>query len=332
MYKVKLTISNNDRNCNRQLPNNGFVWKDYQFFINDTIEEADFWVVCYQKFPYKKETCRVAPENTIFFTWEPDSTYHYSQRFLNQFAKVVSCQQKLKHRNVVKDQPGLAWHIGMVRKNGEVSYNCNYDSLIHSKPKKTKLLSVITSNKIYTRGHRMRIAFVQKLKEHYGEQLDVYGRGFNDFDDKWDVIAPYKYHISLENCSIPYYWSEKLADTYLGNAFPFYYGCTNIEDFFDARSFCKIDIAKPDEAIEIIDNAINNNLSETNADAVETAKQQVLNEYNFFELIVKHISDMNPNASKKQFVIKEDLCFFDFKKWVIIFKRWLGKLSYKFAR
>ena len=73
-------------------------------------------------------------------------------------------------------------------------------------------------------------------------------------------------------------------------------------------------------------------LSETNADAVEAAKQQVLNDYNFFELIVKHISDMNPNASKKQIMIKEDLCFFDFKKWVIIFKRWLGKISYKFAR
>ncbi|MBR4619528.1 MAG: hypothetical protein IKO46_00955 [Salinivirgaceae bacterium] len=329
MYKVKLIVSSTDEKCNRQLPNNGFIWKDYQFYINDEIEEADFLVVCFQKFPNKTERCKVAPENTLFFTWEPDSTYHYSQRFLNQFAKVVSCQQKLKHRNLVHDQPGLAWHIGMERKNGEVTYSHNYDSLSKSHPQKTKLISVISSNKAFTKGHRERIEFVKKIKDHYGDLVDIYGRGFNNFGNKWDVIAPYKYHISLENCSIPDYWSEKLSDSYLANAFPFYYGCTNIEKYFNESSFCRINIKDISGAIETIDNALSNNYAETRYEDVEKAKQKVLNEYNIFAAIVKHIEGMNPNAAKKDVVIKQDMAFFDIWKVVLVIKRFFNKLTYK---
>lgn len=51
-------------------------------------------------------------------------------------------------------------------------------------PKKTKLISVITSNKAFTKGHLKRIEFVEKLKAYYGDKLDVFGQGFNSFEDK----------------------------------------------------------------------------------------------------------------------------------------------------
>lgn len=333
MYIVKITAAGQENGMIRQIPKDNFIWCDYQFFVNDdTCKEADFWVVCYQKLLGKSEYCKVAPENTIFFTWEPDSTYHYSRGFLNQFGKVVSCQKHLKHRNVVHDQPGLAWYMGkIINPDKTACFVRNWEDIHYAKPEKTKLLSVICSNKCYTRGHRDRIDFVMKLKRHYGDQLDIFGSGFNDFVDKWDAIAPYKYHICIENCAQPFYWSEKLADTFLGNAFPFYYGCTNLDDFFSKDAYRLIDIRHPEDAIKIIDDAIASDLAKKNSDAVYEAKEKVMTDYNFFGLIVKHIQDMDINAPKEDMVIKEDLAFFDFQKYIIILKRYFNRVVYRFA-
>ena len=214
-----------------------------------------------------------------------------------------------------------------------VEYSQTYDTLKISKPPKTKLMSIITSNKSFTKGHRERIDFVMKLKAHYGDQLDLFGFGFNDFADKWDAIAPYKYHIALENCSIPDYWTEKLADTYLGNAFPIYYGCKNIVDYFSKESFLTIDIHDVDGAIEIIDNAIREDFAERRAQAVEESKQLVLEKYNLFNLIVEQLQDMDINLKKCQVTLKEDTAFIDFQKiYVMIVKRLWNVFSSKFSK
>lgn len=341
MERVKLSIAVDNEKCNRQLPGGGFVWKDYEFIINQPCEEADFWAV-YSKGKHETETCRVAPENTLFITGEPDSVYHYSKGYVKQFAKVLSCQDHLKHKNLVKSQPAQPWHIGKLTKRivgarGEVSmaaeYSHNYDDLKVSKPQKTKLISVITSNRAFTKGHRERIDFVMKLKEHYGDQLDMFGWGFNGFEDKWDVIAPYKYHIAIENNSIPYYWTEKLADSYLGNAFPIYYGATNVGEYFSKDAFLAIDIHDVEGAIKIIDKAIADNLAEKNAAAIEEAKQLVLDKYNLFNLIVEQIQGMNPNAPKKEYTIKHDMAFFDWKKFYIMgWKRIMNTIQSKIKK
>lgn len=330
-YKVKVTVAPSDKErLQRQLPGKLGIWKNFQFFINEPIEEADFWVVCFQKLSGKTETCRVAPENTMFITWEPDSVYHFSRGFLNQFGKVVSCQEHLKHRNLVKDQPGLAWQMGMWRHpDGRAVITQDYDTFSKSNPKKNKLISVIASNKAFTKGHRERLEFVKKIKEHFGNQLDLYGWGFNDFANKWDAIADYKYHIVLENCSIPYYWSEKLADAFLGNSFPFYYGCTNIEKYFSQDAYRMIDLHDSDMAIKIIDQAIDENLAEKSLAAVEYAKQQVLNDYNFFELVVRNLETMDVSAQKISYTIKDDLSFVDFKKFILYGGRILSNFKYK---
>lgn len=334
MYRIKITASGQEKGMTRQIPKDNFIWNNYQFFVNDdSCTEADFWVVCNQKLLGKEEYCRVAPDNTLFFTWEPDSTYHYSQKFLNQFGKVVSCVKYIKHRNVVMDQPGLAWYMGKIINPDKTAYFVrDWEDIHNARPEKKKLISVICSNKCYTKGHRERIEFVNKLKEHYGDQLDIYGFGFNGFDDKWETIAPYKYHICIENCSQPYYWSEKLADTYLGCAFPFYYGCTNLNKFFDVDSYRLIDVHNPENAIKIIDTAISEDLASKNKEAIMAAKERVMTDENFFGLIVKHIQDMNPDAEKKNVVLLGDLNFFDFQKFVIIGKRYINKLKFKLSK
>lgn len=341
MYKIKLSIAHDNERCNRQIPGGKFVLNGYEFIINQPCEEADFWVV-YSKGTHETETCRVAPENTLFITGEPDSVYHYSKGYVNQFAKVLSCQKCLKHKNLIKSQPAQPWHIGKVTKRIEGSrheasvaatYTHSYDDLKVSAPEKTKLISVITSNRAFTKGHRERIEFVMKLKEHYGEQLDMFGFGFNSFENKWDVIAPYKYHIAIENSSTPYYWTEKLADTYLGNAFPIYYGCDNVDEYFSKDSFIAIDIHNVEDAIKKIDTAIAEDLAGKRIKEIEEAKQLVLDKYNLFYLIIDQIQDMNPNASKIDYKIKADMKFFDWKKFYIMgWKRIVNLLSSKFNK
>ncbi len=338
MYKVKLSIAKDNEGCNRQLPQDGFVWKGYHFYINTNVEDPDFWVV-YSKGERKTETCMCSPNNTIFVTGEPETVYHYSHGFVKQFAKVLSVQEGISHKNMQMCQPAQPWHIGKITKQyegrvrdaAEIKYTQNFDSLKDNHPDKTKLISVITSNKAFTKGHRERIEFVKRLKSHYGDKLDLFGWGFNDFEDKWDVIAPYKYHICLENSSFPHYWTEKLADSYLGEAFPLYYGCPNLDDYFPSEAYQAIDILDFKMSVKIIDDILANDMYEKAKDSILLSKKLVMEKYNLFDILVQQFETMDHNAQKQLLTIKHDMSFVDLKKvYVMFWNRMKNKISNKF--
>ena len=131
----------------------------------------------------------------------------------------------------------------------------------------------------------------------------MFGRGFRSFDDKWSVLRPYKYHIVIENGAQRYYWTEKISDCYLAESFPFYYGCTNLTDYFPEESFLRIDIRKPQEAIAIIDQAIARQQFEKSTAVLAGCKQKVLNQYNMFEYVARLCDQLNPEAPKQQVTI-----------------------------
>ena len=54
------------------------------------------------------------------------------------------------------------------------------------------------------------------------------------------------------------WFTEKITDIYLGYTCPIYYGCPNIDSYFDKGSFISIDIDNYSDSFEIIDKAINN--------------------------------------------------------------------------
>lgn len=309
MYKVKLTPYRQKagRFYDRQTAGHSLTSLDgrYRFYLDEDCPDPDFWVV-QGKGVRNGETCHVAPENTILLTTEPRSVLIYPQKYLDQFGVVCTCQEKTKHPGVVFSPAILPWFIGYSEdRDGNIT-DCklDYDKLKQMPtPDKPKLLSVISSNKAFTQGHIQRLRFVQRLKEHYGDKLDIFGRGNNDFADKWDVLSQYKYHIVIENSSEPYYWTEKMSDCLLAETFPFYYGCTNISDYISRQAFLPIDINRPDEAIAIIDRAIAEDRYSQSKEALHEAKQKMLDEYNMFEYIARLCDQLDPSRPKQDVTI-----------------------------
>ncbi len=279
----------------------------YRFWIGDVpgMPDPDFWVV-QGKGVRRGETCVVAPQNTVLLTTEPRSVLYYPKRYTDQFGLVCTCQEQTRHPNVHFGPAVLPWFIGYTEdaQGNITSCSLDYDTL-ESKPvsEKTKLLSVITSDKAFTQGHIDRIRFVGKLKDRYGDSIDVYGRGFNDFADKWEVLSQYKYHIVIENSSQRYYWTEKLSDCFLAETFPFYYGCTNLADYVPRQAFEPLDIHRPEEAIRIIDSQMAERRYEQSRSVLAEAKRLMLDKYNMFEYIASLCDKLDPTLPKREVTI-----------------------------
>lgn len=295
----------------RQTKEHGMMSLDgkYKFFIDEEISDPDFWIV-QGKGVRQPETCHVARENVIFFTTEPKSVLVYPDKYLSQFGTICTCQEETKPSKYLESKvmftpPLLPWFIGCKEDENEVvTFSHDYDSFKEQDlPQKTKLISVISSDKAFTQGHIDRLNFVEKLQNHFGEKIEVFGRGSRPFDDKWDVIAPYKYHIVIENSTQQYYWTEKLGDCYLGSAFPFYHGCKNIGDYFPQDGFATIDIRYPERAIEIIESEIAANRFESSQTALAKCKNKVLDEYNLFEHISSICEKLDADKPKEDITI-----------------------------
>lgn len=303
MIKVKLSFPSLEWPIAQQTPNSSGVWNNCQFFINTSIKRCDYWVV-YEGLTKKKERTVCPRENTILITAEPPTIKEYNQQFLNQFNTVITCHQNIKHKNPVFQQQGLPWHVGRRQKNHiNLSFSKDYDELmsIHHFHK-DKLISVISSAKDFSAGHRQRIKFLNKLQDHFGDQIDAFGRGYREIEDKWDALSRYKYHVGLENSSVNDYWTEKLGDAYLAGCYPIYYGCPNINKYFDSSALTVIDITNPEEAIRIIESCIDESRYEYAKQKIEEARNDVLNRYNLFAMICDHINNNQSDLNKAEYV------------------------------
>jgi len=94
---------------------------------------------------------------------------------------------------------------------------------------KTKLISMISSNKSHTTGHRNRLKWVEVLKDN----VDLYGRGFKEMTTKEEGLKDYMFSVTIENDSYPTYWSEKILDCFASGTIPIYYGSPDIGDYFN---------------------------------------------------------------------------------------------------
>jgi len=107
----------------------------------------------------------------------------------------------------------------------------------HSLYQKSKLVSTIASDKIFTSGQSLRHQAI-----HKNPKIDPFGPSYVHLDYKLDALKNYKYHLCVENTKSPWYFSEKLIDCFVTGTIPIYYGCENLDYFgFDLNGIIIVD-------------------------------------------------------------------------------------------
>jgi len=297
MVDIKVTLPSHGKNLNLNNFHSRKNSSEYKFHINSAIKKADVWIV-FEDLKDEIEYCEVPKENVIYLNNETSFKKNYffenhMVEFLNQFNYTYGCYPNLKP-NHVNTYPFLPWMIHA--NHGDSIFNktnLNYDFFTDFKNTEKQIeLSVICSNKKNTENHGLRIEFLKILKNHFKDNLQWFGNGINEIENKFEVISKSKYHIVLENDSKYNLISEKLYDAYLGLSFPIYYGAPNINKYFDKDSLKAININDINGSIATIENTIKNNLFENNLNLLHLEKEKVLNDYNLYNRICEIIDNI----------------------------------------
>ena len=85
------------------------------------------------------------------------------------------------------------------------------------------------------------------------------------------------------------YWTEKIADVFLGYTCPIYHGCSNIQDFFDPSSLISFNCVNIEESLKIIRTALDN-MQIINMEKIVESRRRVLLDYNMLVLLVNAIN------------------------------------------
>jgi hypothetical protein len=241
------------------------------------------------------------PERIWFASGEPPEfkAYHLGQ---GHGTVVVTCDPSVAksstfERTFILEPPVLrTWHV-----HKSIEQLAAMRSV-----KKTKLLSWVTSDKGTLPGHQLRLFFLRTIWQKL--PLDLYGRGFTPLSDKWDGIAPYRYSIAFENARSPHYFSEKIMDCFVGLTLPLYYGSSDIQKYFPAKSVIPIEPTDP-RTIDKIRDIIAADLWKERADALQEAKWLVLYKYNMFSQLSRLMLERLRPASEAQTLhIKRVVC------------------------
>jgi hypothetical protein len=88
---------------------------------------------------------------------------------------------------------------------------------------------MIASNKRMCKGHATRLEWVERLKD----QVDLYGRGFNEILHKEEGLCDYMFSVAIENGQYETYFTEKLLDCFATGTIPVYLGAPDIGKYFN---------------------------------------------------------------------------------------------------
>lgn len=211
-------------------------YPEKDFYIKENSTEPIDWdiVVVYENIRNEhKFRCRKG--NVIYFAGEPPMMRPLPNKFLSQFDEIYIPNLNKRHLNLHKSHGYLNWSLGVNFTTKEHRYS--FEDLKSLTVTKTKNISIVTSNKRMMPGHNKRMEIIDRLRNDFPNEIDFYGSGHNFVTYKADALIPYRFHICMENSTIPYYWTEKFADPVLAYSIPIYLGCTNICDYFDNRGF-----------------------------------------------------------------------------------------------
>jgi hypothetical protein len=255
------------------------VWDGIRFTVDD-VEECDYLIVINNNRPMPiKVRC---PRSHVWCVMQEPYVPGYHDWMIERhenFARVFTNHVPKSDPKYIRSHPALPWWVSL-----------SYDELVALNiPDKTRGISYIASNLNWLPGHRKRNALRQFLLQAAPGKVDIFGRGVRPLDNKWDGLAPYRYSIVIENSNGPDYWTEKIADCFLAWTLPLYDGCPNLEDYFPADSFIRIDGSDPHAVLATVNGALRSDEWERRLPAIQEARCRVLQEYGMFPSLARLI-------------------------------------------
>ena len=271
-------------------------------FVFDESARYD-WLVVYDDFPadsgaklsFVSQKINCDPRRTILLTYEPSSIKYYGHDFVRQFAHVLTSHDKncLLHPNSHAMPPVGVWYYGA------------YEDVLNlpSPPIKLHDVSVFYSGKTMSHSlHDLRHGFITGMMKRMGNDLSVFGKGYQFVAKKKEAIDTYRYHLAIENHQGSDHWTEKLSDCFLGYCMPIYAGCSNVSDYFPENSYIQIDLRCMDTAFDVIKTAISNRHYENNIRAIVEARNRVLTQYSLGHMLSDYILECERDQAKLIFL------------------------------
>jgi hypothetical protein len=281
-------------NLIRQTPNLSFKWKEITFTEED-IPECDYLVIL--DHPKKDFYIKVNPQNVIHICLEPPNEISKYRQYGNKEVSIIYNQMSI-NKPTILSHGVLPWHIDK-----------DYDFLSTLKCNqlaKSDKIVWITSNQRTSKGHKVRMNFLDQIRNI--PFIELYGRGINPINDKWDALSTSKYSIAYENYENEYYWTEKIIDSFLSFSMPLYFGCKSITNFFPKDSYIQIDPA--DKHIKLfLKELLKSNTYERNIESISLSRHLILDQYQLFPFLYQQIHALESVRGKFYKENKKD-CFF----------------------
>jgi hypothetical protein len=153
------------------------------------------------------------------------------------------------------------------------------------------------SAKYFDPGHLRRIDFLRFL-DRQDLDLDIYGAPENGFrrwrsrtppHDKRRALLPYRYYFDAENNSQANFYTEKIVDCLLAETLCFYWGCPNLDSFFDPHAFIRLELDDFEADLAQIREAIAADEWSARLPYIRAEKRRILDEYQFFPTVARAI-------------------------------------------
>lgn len=136
---------------------------------------------------------------------------------------------------------------------------------------KTKMISMISSNKNMCPGHRKRLEWVERLSS----QVDFFGRGFpTEIKTKEEGLCDYMFSIAIENDQYETYFTEKLLDCFATGTIPVYLGAPDIGNYFNKDGI--IDLS---EEFDVSDEIYYSKMDAIKDNLERTKKMEILEDF-----------------------------------------------------
>ena len=249
---------------------------DAEFIYNPDGGEFDAAVV-WQSVAALERTysLTVPPTRTLLTILEPPDVLTLPDGYTREFAGVLGPDVSVRCDRRFLRGGGHHWFVELTAA----------EALEQPLKEKPRLISAVVSAKTDTTGHRRRLAFMKDLKDHFGDRLDWFGRGIRNLGArKLNSLAEYRYHVVFENGAWPHYWTEKLADAFVANCLPFYWGDPGVSDSFSPDSYVPIDVDNITGTITVLEQAIADDWWSQRQVALAESRRRVVQDFHPFRI------------------------------------------------